>query len=79
MTATNMCSNFGGKWDSPTREVKKGIMIEHVHTHPALLKASNGFSALFMLPSVCARAGANEPHPTFLILTLIIKNIFLIN
>ena len=46
MTATNMCSNFGGKWDSPPIVVKSYVAIDqepflyisgHLHTMRVLL------------------------------------------
>ena len=33
MTATNMCSNFGGKWDSPPLFSTLITYLVHVYAH----------------------------------------------
>ena len=64
MTATNMCSNFGGKWDSPSWKNQEGgeIFVDGVacsgshttHCRP-LTSTQPCFHAGFLCVCVCVR------------------------
>ena len=56
MTATNMCSNFGGKWDSPPLLLKQHVctnIISYVDNSYHFVNFSTFFIRLTPLNFIC--------------------------